>query len=331
MTPLELYRKQKESDKKINDIARIDNSFIDSFLKKNKAVTMKILFYIAKSDYKISQFKDIGNQMKCLTIDCIKMCKYCNINLKDLKRYVRSLTGTSITIINNKDVLEYKSLFPSATFELNSNILKIEMYNIILNKILEVEKNFTFINLKNIIHLKSKHSIRIIQILEMINGYDKHILKRKHYTLDEINQFFGTNYKSCIFFQKKVLDVAKKELDNISDLSFIYQTKYKEQSRGRPKGIGFIIDLTIIEREDKNLNKELIVDVHDIDDNTDRYKFKIVEIYKVSDERFVKLENDKYYFLINIHSNNLTDIVNENKVKSLDIFIDKLKIRKEIK
>jgi hypothetical protein len=68
MTPMELYRKQKlekeKLDKEVTTIAKIDNSFIDSFLRENKAVTMKMLLYIAKSNRKLSSFKKKCSDMK---------------------------------------------------------------------------------------------------------------------------------------------------------------------------------------------------------------------------------------------------------------------------
>ena len=94
-------------------------------------------------------------------------------------------------------------------------------------------------------NLNSKHSVKMIAILEMINGFDENVPKRKYYDLNELNGMFDTKYKRIKQFEAEILEKVKKELDANSKLSFIYQIKFEKENAkaGRPKAVGIVIDL----------------------------------------------------------------------------------------
>ena len=103
--------------------------------------------------------------------------------------------------------------------------------------------------------LESKHSVRMVQLLEYIRGFsstdtvaetDKKVSipKRKRYLLEDLNGMFGVNYKGFYEFERKILKPVKEELDDKSDLSFLYQIEEEHTSRqGRPRAIAITIDL----------------------------------------------------------------------------------------
>jgi hypothetical protein len=321
MTHYEILKKQREKASKPLKLVKVKKDFIENFIDNNKTNVMKILFYIAKSNRKLNDFISIKGDMRVIQIDAKKMAEACNIDFRELKRYTKKLTSTSITIQETKDVLEYKSLIPSAIFK--NHILEIEMYDVILKKLLEVEKKYALIDINNLMDLRSKHSIRMIQLLEMINRYDKDIPKRRHFDLEEINLFFGTKYKNCSLFRSKVLNVVQKELDTKSHLSFIYTVR-QISTAGRPKDIGFIIDLKEIDRDSIYLDQEINVHTYDLNDNIQNLYFKIKNLYSTCDGNFIEFENDKYFFTVNLHDNNIKDFIREYSKKPFDIFIDNL-------
>lgn len=227
----------RTSQPTVKDVAQINNSLIESFVKQNNVVALKILFFIARADLRVPNV-----ELATLAIDTDSLCKYCNIEKKTLRRNVRQMTETSISIIDEKSE-SYISVIPKAKFISGTNELEIKMFREVLELIWQVEKRFTVIDVKALMNLNSKHSVRMIQLLEMIQGFDG--AKRKHYTLEELNLMFDTSYKTFTDFERKILIPVKAELDSNSKLSFLYQTVFKEnpKGKGRPIADKIIIDL----------------------------------------------------------------------------------------
>jgi plasmid replication initiation protein len=118
------------------------------------------------------------------------------------------------------------------------------MFSKILNLIAETKNKFTIIDVENLMQLRSKHSVRMIQLLEMIKGFGVDIPKRKRYLLEDLNGMFGTEYSRLKEFERKILAPVKAELDDKSDLSFVYETIFEDSvKQGRPSAIGIVIDL----------------------------------------------------------------------------------------
>jgi hypothetical protein len=79
--------------------------------------------------------------------------------------------------------------------------------------------------------------------LQKIANYDEHVGKRKRMELAELNEFFGTKYRSYYDLEQKILIPVKEELDNNSKLTFIYEFNYQSLGRGRPRIKEVVIDV----------------------------------------------------------------------------------------
>ena len=164
------------------------------------------------------------------------------------------MTETSISFVDKKeDITEYISILPYA--KIHKNNIEIKMFKKIIMLIAELKNKFTIIDLDNLMQLESKHSVRMVQLLEYIRGFsstdtvaetDKKVSipKRKRYLLEDLNGMFGVNYKGFYEFERKILKPVKEELDDKSDLSFLYQLEEENTvSQGRKKHIAVTIDL----------------------------------------------------------------------------------------
>ena len=197
----------------VNDVAKISNSLIESFVKQNNIVALKTLFYISRSNVAVPSAK-----MATLSLDTSHLCDYCGIDIKTLKRNIKQMTETSINIVD--DVSEsYVTVIPKARFIKGTNKLEVDIYKEILELVWQVERRFTVIDVKSLMSLSSKHSVRMIQLLEMINGFSDTSAKRKIYSLSDLNLMFGTNYKRIKQFEAEILLPIKSELDINSKLS----------------------------------------------------------------------------------------------------------------
>lgn len=238
MTPSEFKKQQKAKENK--NISAISNSLIESFVNKNNVVALKILFYISKGKLDPKE-----TELVKFKIDNKKLCEYCNINMQTLRRNLKQMTETSITFVAEGQYEEFISVIPKVK-NIYGGFIEFSMFNKVLKLIQEVENKFTVIDLQNLMKLKSKHSIKMIQLLEMIQGFSKNVAKRKYYSLEELNGLFGTNYKTVYEFERRILKNTKEELDQVSNLTFTYSKKMDKEdigTAGRPKSIGLYIEL----------------------------------------------------------------------------------------
>jgi len=227
--------------KKKSNIVKIKNDLVESFVKQNNLTALKMLFYIAYDCEKIPTGDIIKIKMNTKSI-----CKYCKVDVKTITRNLEQMQKTSISWSDEKSK-SFVSVLPKCHIEYGGNI-EITMFKEVIQMIVDVRSklgNFSLINVEQLMLLKSKHSVRMMLLLEMINGFDEHIPKLKRYELDELNLLFGTNYKRLGEFDRKILKPAKEDLDKNSKLSFVYDINYDKDTHtvGRAKAVAVTIHL----------------------------------------------------------------------------------------
>lgn len=242
MTPLEFEQQAKKSEKKsIQDIkyARISNSLIECFIAKKNRTALKIIFFLAmkqqgflKSNTADSTTLKIGVKS---FLDSTKTSKESFIGS------LQSMQETSIRFYNQElNKITHLSVIPKFTYfkekELAKDYIEISIYNEIIDLIKDVQNTFTIINVENLLQIKSPNTMKMVGLLKMIESFSTGVAKRKTYTLEELNLMFDVNYKIMYEFERNILKKVKKELDEESSISFVYDLKEtKEQSRGRRK------------------------------------------------------------------------------------------------
>lgn len=245
MTPAEWKRKQLEKleEQKARPLQKISNNFINNAITNSNTSALKIIFYLAA----ILEEKDLDKNEKGLNtvmIDAREMFKYTDLNTKTIRDNFKAMQKTSITFLNEKEKWEeHITLIPRIFYEYGKNRLEIDIYTKIANLIIGVKKNYTFINTKELMNLKNPHSIRLLLLLNTIANYDADIPKRKHLTLQELNEFFGTKYKRITDIERFILAPIKEELDNNYKLSFLFELNFEVLGKGRPKAKDITIDV----------------------------------------------------------------------------------------
>ncbi len=237
-------RKKEEREKeKITPRKKISNNFIDNTINKSNGNAIKTIFYLAT----ILEKFDFDKQMDTVRVDMKEMFKYTKMTSQEIKNNLDAMQETSITFINEfKEWEEKIVLVPRIEIVYGDNCVEIDLYSKIAKLIIEVKNNYTYIDTKVLMSLKSKHTLRILPLLEKIKGYDSHIGKRKRMSLDALNEFFGTKYQRIPDIERKILKPAQKELDNNPTLpTFIYKSNMECIGRGRPKATSVTIDLII--------------------------------------------------------------------------------------
>ena len=199
---------------------KISNDFVHSVITNNNALTLKILFYII-SNGKIQNDNEYSSKA-VLELGLLK--KTLNIDFKTLRRNIQLIQKTLITIHTDKKEIIDSNIIHYAKYDYKNQSLVCLIYKDIISYLIDLKNKFTIIDLDNLFQLQGKHSIRLLLILETLSGYD--YAKNITYNLYELNQLLGTNYKTITEIERAVLLPVKKELDQFSKLTFIYDLLY---------------------------------------------------------------------------------------------------------
>ena len=247
MTPREFKKlqAQKLAEQKVKPHQKISNTFIDNVINKNNANAIKTVYYLASILEKETDLQDTPDaKLKSVTIDTRQMLKYTEMSLPDIKRNIKAMQETSITFIDeNQNIEEGMILLPRYKIIPAKHKIEIDIFYRIAKMIVDVKKNYTFINTKTLMNLKSKHTLRLLPVLNKISQYDDNVAKRKKYELEDLNDLFGTKYRNLYDIQRKILAPVKEELDMNSKLTFIYEIKFDNSDVGRPKATSITIDV----------------------------------------------------------------------------------------
>ena len=250
MLPSEYKAKKRAENKKPKVHQKISNTFIENAISKNNLSTLKTIYYLSSAleTFDLSEFKD--NKTMTLKIDKREMLKFTGLSVDTIIKTTKQMQETSITFRDDKDgSIEGMSLLPRYYFVPNKNIVEIDLYVRIAKMIIGVKKNYTPLNIKDLMHIKNKHSLRLLALLCKISNYDEKVAKRKRMTLDNLNEFFGTNYKRWSLIEREIIQPVQEELNANSKLSFVYESNFERLGRGRPAFRDVTIDVI-----EKNIN-----------------------------------------------------------------------------
>ena len=248
------WKEEKRQAKKNSKVhTKIANTFIENAITNSNVNSLKTIYYLSTKLETVDMENMKDEKIIGIKIDKREMLKYTDMSAPTLAKTAKVMQKTSITFIDydsdGDKVIEGMSLLPRYVFVPNKNIVELDLYVRIAKMIIDVKKNYTMMNIKEIMKLRKNHSVRMLSLLNRISTYKTNdeneweIPKRKRMTLDELNAFFGVNYKKWNMIEKDILKPVKEELDAHSTRSFIYEANYENLGRGRPSFRDVTIDL----------------------------------------------------------------------------------------
>lgn len=242
-----LKEEKRKAKKKPKVHTKIANTFIENAITDSNVNALKTIYYLSTILETVDMKNMKDEKIISIRIDKREMLKYTDMSAPTLAKTAKEMQKTSITFIDEiENIIEGMALLPRYRFVPNKNIIEIDLYVRIAKMIIDVKKNYTMMNIKEIMKLRKSHSVRMLSLLNRISTYktdDWEIPKRKRMTLDELNAFFGVNYKTWNKFEEKILRPVKEELDAHCKLSFIYEANYEALGRGRPSFRDVTIDV----------------------------------------------------------------------------------------
>jgi plasmid replication initiation protein len=246
MTPYEFRMKKEEEAKALKsgegNIKKIHNSFIQSAIHGSNQQALKVIFYLSS----ILENLEMDKEHFTIVIDYEKALEFTGITDAEFTRTLKAMQSVSITFVDEVEKYEeYINLMPRIKRLYGKKQVEIDLYAKVARLIIDVPKQIggTMLNVKEICKLKSKHSIRLLPILHMINGFDYPAEKKKTYSLPELNDIFGVSYKKFEAIEKYILKHVQHELNTTSKMGFTYEVNmgYHGIAKGRPKALSITI------------------------------------------------------------------------------------------
>lgn len=240
-----LYAEKRAKKPKVHQ--KISNTFIENAIANSNLSALKTIYYLSTvlESVDLQNLKD--NKIIGIKIDKREMLKFTELSADTIVKTTKQMQATSITFVDydsdGDEIIEGMSLLPRYYFVPNKNIVEIDLYVRIAKMIVDVKRNYTPMNIKDLMNVRNKHSLRLLALLCRISNYDKDIPKRKTLTLDELNLFFGTNYKTWSLIELKIIKPVKEELDENSKISFVYEPNFERLGTGRPAFKSVTIDV----------------------------------------------------------------------------------------
>ena len=254
---IEKLQKEKREKQIVSPKREIANNFIESTILKSNITALKTLFFISYKLKNLDLSKAPNNKLLTIRLDKKELLNFTKVENSTVLKAIKKIQETSITFLDEEGKVQLgMSLFPRYEVLNNKNIIEVDIYIKVAKLIIDVKKNFNFtpINLKKLMEVKRVHTLRFLTLLTRISNYDEHVPKRTKLKLNELNAFFGTNYKTWSKVEIKLIKPIKQELDNLKHLSFIYESRFESMGRGRPKFDYVTID--VLNLDDKKRNKE---------------------------------------------------------------------------
>lgn len=218
------------------------NSLVDAIYRLSLNETRIFNFAIAKTDYKTHYYENITY----FTLSELKDFYYLNSNnsYKEIKKALDELFERKITYYDHdrKGYITCRII----THKYEDKEVKLGLrFSEEISELIAVNKNFLTYKLQNTVGMTSPSAIRIYEIL--LNKLNKRHSKFQ-ISVEELKKILGfekNEYAKYSDFKRRVLEVAKKQINTHTDISFKYnEEKYKGKS---------VIDLIFIsEFIDKN-------------------------------------------------------------------------------
>jgi hypothetical protein len=196
------------------------------------------MFYIATILREMELDKYKKNQLVTIELDKKELQEYTMISDDTLRRNIKQMQQTSITFIDKENKTQSGvSLIPRYEILFGKNKIVIDLYSQIAKMIIDVEKNYTFMNVKNVMKLDSKHSIRMLGLLNNLDSYsinptDKKTLEQIRDNLDLIKNPEYSKYVEQEDLIRKTEELKRKPLPKtirmtLRDINSFFGTNYK--------------------------------------------------------------------------------------------------------
>ncbi len=203
----------------------------------------KVILYAVS---KLDREKDKFNILELETREFVKLLGTTSSRYVEIKKLIVGLMKKQVSIetVESDLVANWVS---SIKHIKNTGIIELEFSENLMPYLLQLKKSFTRYELKNVLYLKNKYSIRIYELLKQYETIGK-----REFELEEFKKLLviDNQYERFYDLNRFVLEKAKEEINDSTDLII----DYEKITRGR-KIIGLLFKI-----ESQDQEKEIYID-----------------------------------------------------------------------
>jgi len=184
-----------------------------------KVQEQKILLYL------ISKIKPDDIELKEHTFKIQDFCVVCGLdydngaNYNYIKQTLKSLRDKSIWVTLENGSETTLAWLDYVTIEKNNGTVKIKIYDRMKPYLLHLKERYTQYEILYILAMKSKYSLRLYEILKSYEYQHK-----KVFDIEEFKKLLSAeNYILFADFKRFVLDIAMREINDLSDINVTYE------------------------------------------------------------------------------------------------------------
>ena len=175
--------------------------------------------------FMISKIKPNDENFFTLNFSIQEFCKVCGIdetngkNYKNIKDTIKSLSDKSVWLKLENDSETLVRWINKAWISSKSGSIEIRIDDDMKPYLLQLQERFTQYELLYTLAMRSQYSIRLYELLKSYEYQHKKI-----FDIDELKRLLSAeNYSRFPDFKRKVLDIAFRELNDLSDMTVTYR------------------------------------------------------------------------------------------------------------
>lgn len=173
--------------------------------------------------YLISKIKPEDMELYEHSFDIRDFCHVCGLdydngkNYKNIKDTLKTLRDKSIWVEIEKGTETTLAWISSVSITKKSGIVKIKLDDMMKPYLIQLQEKFTQFELLYTLAMKSQYSVRLYEILKSYEYRHSHV-----FTIDELKiRLSAENYNRFHDFQRKVIDISMREINELSDLNVV--------------------------------------------------------------------------------------------------------------
>lgn len=254
----------------------------------------KIILYAAS---KLDTSKDSFNTLELETREFMELLNTTVFRYTEIKELVTGLMSKQVRIETDKDDL-VANWVSSIYYVKNSGVIELEFSHRLIPYLLQLKERFTRYQLKNILYLKNKHSVRIYELMKQYQT-----IGHRTFTIEELKELLMLEDKYNQFrdFNKSVIKQSMDEINELTDIN----VDVEQVKRGRK-----VVALKyIIQSKDDNsyinyLNKNYDIKEFKSKCGLDKENFdsqQIIELFTIATEVLTDPEQEDLFEYIRLN------------------------------
>ncbi|QJX80921.1 replication initiation protein [Priestia megaterium] len=295
----------------------------DLVLKNNNLVTkanslIEMSYRLGVTEQKIllciaSNIKPTDQDFQTYTLSIKDFCKVIGSTSRnayaEVDKITQNLMDKSFVFYNSEEKRTRINWLSKATYNTNEGTVTVRFDPDLKPFFLALSEKFTRYKLKNILNLRSSHSIRMFELLKSYEG-----LSERTFTVDELREKLGLEGKYDVWnnFKQRVLQHTQKEIEAKTDISFTFVPLKKGRTVEKVK---FLIKAN---PSKSNSNLEL--------------KSEVIEVVQIDEEpELMEIHQASLRSGVNIGRSKIKEWLVSHKKDSIIEAIKMVGIRKNIK